>query len=69
MHKGYDARVAEAKSTAGVVGSVWLEGRRRNKKGKAPLHRGCSAVLRNITDLEPLKDLEPGLLCILKRSY
>lgn len=30
MHEG---SVAEAKSMAGVVGSGWLEGRRRDKKG------------------------------------
>lgn len=62
MHKESDARVAEVKSTTGVVGSVWLEGRRRGKKSRAPMHSGCYAVPRDmkLTDLEPSKDLKPA---------
>ena len=64
MHKGSDVRVAEAKSMAGVVGSGWLEGRRRGKKDRAQ-----QGLLFSAKDLEPLKDLEATQLYSLKRSH
>ena len=58
-----------------VVDSAWLEseegkGRERSWAGSALLHSGCCAELRKIslTDLDPLKNLEPAQLCIWKRE-